>query len=103
MVSTQHTGSMKDAHETILDALEKICSESGLSTQRHDIPSVRKANGKRVTETYSSRMLTLVAIGIWSSTLPTPTRRRTRRRRCLLPVVSGEASTTRCRVAPAQF
>ena len=33
-------------HETILDALEKICYESGLSTQRHNIPSVKKANGK---------------------------------------------------------
>ena len=27
---------------------------------------------------------------------------RRRRRRCLLPAVTGEASTTRCRVAPAQ-
>ena len=42
----QHTGSTKDAHETILDALQQICHESGLTTQRRDIPSVRKANGK---------------------------------------------------------
>ena len=32
--------------ETILGALEKICYDSGLSTQRHNIPSVQKANGK---------------------------------------------------------
>ena len=42
----QHTGSTKDAHETILDALQKICYEAGLTTHRRDIPSVRKANGK---------------------------------------------------------
>jgi hypothetical protein len=38
----KHTGSTKDARET----LEKICYDSGLSTQRHNIPSVQKANGK---------------------------------------------------------
>ena len=42
----QHTGSTKDARETILDALQQICHESGLTKQRRDIPSVRKANGK---------------------------------------------------------
>ena len=42
----QHTRSTDDAHETILDALEKICYASGLSIQRHDIPSVKKSNGK---------------------------------------------------------
>ena len=42
----KHTGSTKDAHVTIWDALEKICLDSDLSTQRHNIPSVRKANGK---------------------------------------------------------
>ena len=42
----QHTGSTKDAHETILDAMQQICHASGLSTQRLDIPTVRKANGK---------------------------------------------------------
>ena len=41
----QHTGSTKDAHETILDALQTICHEAGLITQRRDIPSVRKASG----------------------------------------------------------
>ena len=29
-----------------LDALEKICYESDLSKQRHDVPSVKKANGE---------------------------------------------------------
>ena len=42
----QHTGSTKDAHETILDALEQICHVSGLNTQRRNIPSVQKAHGK---------------------------------------------------------
>ena len=42
----KHTGSTKNAHETILDALEKICQDAGLSTQHHNIPSVRKPNGK---------------------------------------------------------
>ena len=42
----QHIVSTKDAHETILDALQKICYEAGLATQRRDISSVRKANGK---------------------------------------------------------
>ena len=42
----QGTGSTKDAHETILDSPQQLCYESGLSTQSHDIPSVRKANGK---------------------------------------------------------
>ena len=42
----KHTGSTKDAHETILDALEKICYDSGLSTQRHNIPLAQEANGK---------------------------------------------------------
>ena len=42
----KHTGSTKDAHERILDALEKICHDSGLSTQRHNIPLVQTANGK---------------------------------------------------------
>ena len=32
--------------ERILDALQQICYESGLATQRRDIPSVRKANCK---------------------------------------------------------
>ena len=30
----------------ILGALEQICHDLGLSTQRHSIPSVHKANGK---------------------------------------------------------
>ena len=42
----KHTGSTKDAHETFLDALQKICHDSGLSTQRHNIPSVHKPNSK---------------------------------------------------------
>ena len=42
----KRTGSTKDAHERILDALEKICHDSGLSTQRHNIPLVQTANGK---------------------------------------------------------
>jgi len=42
----KHTGSTKDAHETILDALQKICHDAGLSKQRHNIPSLRKPNSK---------------------------------------------------------
>jgi len=42
----KRTGSTKDAHETILDALENICNDSGLSTHRHNIPSVRKVKGR---------------------------------------------------------
>jgi hypothetical protein len=41
----KHTGSMKDAHETVLDALQKICHDLGLSTQRHNKPS-STPNGK---------------------------------------------------------
>jgi len=42
----KHTGSRKDAHETILTALEQICHDSGLSTRRSNIPSVDRSNGK---------------------------------------------------------
>ena len=42
----QHTGSTKDARETILDALQQICYESGLTTHRRNIPLARKANGR---------------------------------------------------------
>jgi hypothetical protein len=42
----KHTGSRKDAHETILTALEQICNDSGFSTRRSNIPTVDKSNGK---------------------------------------------------------
>jgi hypothetical protein len=42
----KHTSSMKDAHETVLTALEQICHDSGLSSMRHNIPAVQKPNGK---------------------------------------------------------
>jgi hypothetical protein len=34
----KHTGSWKDAHETILTALEQICNDSGLTTRRSKNP-----------------------------------------------------------------
>ena len=49
----KHAGSPKDAHagspkDALLDALDKkICDDPGLSAKHHNIPSVRKANGKR--------------------------------------------------------
>ena len=36
----------KHDHETILDALEQICHNLGLSTQSHNIPSAQKSIGK---------------------------------------------------------
>ena len=38
--------SRKDAHETILTALEQICTDSGLTTCRHNIPAVKKSKCK---------------------------------------------------------
>ena len=42
------SGSTKDAHETVLTALEQICHDSGLTTLCHNIPAVEKGNGKTV-------------------------------------------------------
>ena len=43
--SKKHTGSRKDAHGTILTALQ-ICSDPGLTTRRSNFPSEQKNNGK---------------------------------------------------------
>ena len=43
MTCKKHTGT-KDAHETVVCAHEKICHDSGLSNERHNIPSVEKDN-----------------------------------------------------------
>jgi hypothetical protein len=42
----KHTGSRKAAHETILDAIEAICRQVGITTERRNIPSIKKRNGK---------------------------------------------------------
>ena len=42
----QHTSSTKSAHETILDAVQALCHQAGLSTERRNIPTVKKQNGK---------------------------------------------------------
>ena len=42
----KHTGSRKAAHETILDAIEEICRQAGITTERRNIPSIKKRNGK---------------------------------------------------------
>ena len=42
----KHTGSTKAAHETVLDAVEVLCHQAGLSTERRNIPTVKKQNGK---------------------------------------------------------
>ena len=42
----KHTGSTKSAHETILDAVEAHCHQAGLSTERRNIPTIVKQNGK---------------------------------------------------------
>ena len=42
----KHTGSTKAAHETVLDAVEVLCHPAGLSTERRNIPTVKKKNGK---------------------------------------------------------
>ena len=42
----KHTGSTKAAHETLLDALEALCFQAGIKTERRNIPSVTKPNGK---------------------------------------------------------
>ena len=42
----KHTGSRKDAQETILTALEQICNDPGLTPRRQNIPSVEKSNSK---------------------------------------------------------
>jgi len=40
----KHTGSTKTkaAHETLLDALETLCFQAGIKTERRNIPSVTK-------------------------------------------------------------
>jgi len=42
----KHTGSTKAAHETLLDTLEALCFQAGIKTERCNIPSVTKPNGK---------------------------------------------------------
>jgi len=42
----KHTGSTKAAHETLLDVLEALCFQAGIKTERRNIPSVTKPNGK---------------------------------------------------------
>ena len=42
----KHTGSRKAAHETILDAIEAICRQAGITTERRNIPTIKKRNGK---------------------------------------------------------
>jgi hypothetical protein len=42
----KHTVSTKAAHETILDTLEAVCHQAGISTEHRNIPSVRTLNGK---------------------------------------------------------
>jgi len=42
----KHTGSLKAAHETILDAIEAICRQAGITTERRNIPSIKKRNDK---------------------------------------------------------
>ena len=42
----KHTGSTKSAHETVLDAVEALCRQAGLSTERRNIPTVKKQNDK---------------------------------------------------------
>jgi hypothetical protein len=42
----QHTGSTKAAHETILDAVETLCRQVGIETERRNIPSIKTRNGK---------------------------------------------------------
>jgi hypothetical protein len=42
----KHTGSTKAAHETLLDALDALCFQAGIKTERRNIPSVTKPNGK---------------------------------------------------------
>ena len=42
----KHTGSTKAAHETVLDAVEVLCHQAGLSTEQRNIPTVKKQNGK---------------------------------------------------------
>ena len=42
----KHTGSRKAAHETILDAIEEVCRQAGITTERRNIPSIKKRNGK---------------------------------------------------------
>ena len=49
----KHTGSTKAAHETVLDAVEVLCHQAGLSTELRNIPTNRMARPDRVT--WSSR------------------------------------------------
>jgi len=42
----KRTGSTKAAHETLLDALEALCFQAGIKTERRNTPSVTKSNGK---------------------------------------------------------
>ena len=60
----KHTGSTKDAHETILDALQKICHDLHVHTAPQHIPSVCKPNGKTGRGDLVIKTPTLVAIGM---------------------------------------
>ena len=42
----KHTGSTKFAHETVLDAAQTLCHQAGLLTERRNIPTIMKPNGK---------------------------------------------------------
>ena len=41
-----HTGSIKAAHEQVLDAIQGICKQAGVSTIRRGLPVITKPNGK---------------------------------------------------------
>jgi len=42
----KHTGSRKAANETIINAIETICRQAGITTERRNIPSIKKRNDK---------------------------------------------------------
>ena len=42
----KRTGSRKEAHETIIDAMEAICRQAGITAERRNIPSIKKRNNK---------------------------------------------------------
>jgi len=65
----QHTGSLKTAHQTILDAIEAICRQAGITSERCNIPSVQKRHKKRGRGDLVLKNVTAT----WFATLPSTT------------------------------
>jgi hypothetical protein len=64
----KHTGSRKAAHETILDAIEAICPQAGITPERRNIPSMQKAITRWGGGSWCSSTSTSAVTAPWSLT-----------------------------------